>query len=332
MADFISEWWGTAIAIATAISILACAILLWAQSKVKVKIGSDGKPMPAETTGHVWDENLSEQNNPLPKWWMWMFYLTLIYSVGYLVVYPGFGAYQGKFGWSQTGEYEKEMKDGEAQYGPLFNKYLNMDIAQVAKDLQAHEIGQRLFLNTCAQCHGSDAQGGKGYPNLTDSDWLYGGNPQVIKTTIMEGRQGQMPPMGAALGSDDDVRNVANYVLSLSGTAHDPIKAALGKSKFGVCAACHGADGKGNQALGSPNLTDKVWLYGGGIDTIMETINKGRSNQMPAHKALLSDAKVHLLTAYVWGMSNSGSNAVSAADTGALKQIENATESAAASK
>ncbi len=332
MADFISEWWGTAIAVVTAISILVCAILLWSQSKVKVKIGSDGKPLPAETTGHVWDETLMEQNNPLPKWWMWLFYLTLIYSIGYLVVYPGFGAYQGKFGWSQTGAYDKEMKDGEAQYGPLFNKFLNTDVALVAKDPQAHEIGQRLFLNTCAQCHGSDGQGGKGYPNLTDSDWLYGGDPQVIKTSIMDGRQGQMPPMGAALGSDDDVRNVANYVLSLSGTAHDPIKAALGKAKFGVCAACHGADGKGNQALGSPNLTDKIWLYGGGIDNIMETINKGRANQMPAHKALLSDAKVHLLTAYVWSLSNSGNSTVSAADVGALKQIENATESVAASK
>ncbi|WMW82274.1 cytochrome-c oxidase, cbb3-type subunit III [Undibacterium cyanobacteriorum] len=329
MADFISEWWGTAIAIVTAISILACGILLWAQSKVKVKIGSDGKPLPAETTGHVWDENLSEQNNPLPKWWMWLFYLTLIYSVGYLVVYPGFGAYQGKFGWSQTGAYDKEMKDGEAQYGPLFNKYLGMDVAAVAKDPQAHEIGQRLFLNTCAQCHGSDAQGGKGYPNLTDSDWLYGGDPQVIKTTITEGRHGQMPPMGAALGGEDDVRNVANYVMSLSGAAHDPIKAALGKSKFGVCAACHGADGKGNQALGSPNLTDKVWLYGGGIDTIMETINKGRSNQMPAHKALLSEAKIHLLTAYVWSLSNSGNSAAAASEANALKQIEAADASAA---
>lgn len=322
MADFISEWWGTAIAIVTAISILACAILLWAQSKVKVKIGSDGKPLPAETTGHVWDENLSEQNNHLPKWWMWLFYLTLIYSVGYLVVYPGFGSYQGKFGWSQTGAYDKEMKDGEAQYGPLFNKYLSMDVAAVAKDPQAHEIGQRLFLNTCAQCHGSDAQGGKGYPNLTDSDWLYGGDAQTIKTTITEGRHGQMPPMGAALGADEDVRNVANYVMSLSGAAHDPIKAALGKGKFGVCAACHGADGKGNQALGAPNLTDKVWLYGGGIDTIMETINKGRSNQMPAHKALLSDAKIHLLTAYVWILSNSGNIAAAASEANALKQIE----------
>ena len=233
MADFFSEWWSTAIAVLTGISILACGLLLWSQSKVKVKIGADGKPLPAETTGHVWDESLMEQNNPLPKWWMWLFYLTIIYSVGYLIVYPGMGSYQGTFGWSQEGAYAKEMKDGEKQYGPLFNKYLNTDVKLVAKDPQAIEIGQRLFLNSCAQCHGSDAQGGKGYPNLTDSDWLYGGTPEVIKTTLMEGRHGQMPPMGAAIGSDDDVKNVANYVMSLSGAAHDPIKAAIGKSKFG---------------------------------------------------------------------------------------------------
>ncbi|WP_395011536.1 cytochrome-c oxidase, cbb3-type subunit III [Undibacterium sp.] len=322
MADFISEWWGTAIAVLTGISILACAVLLWSQSKVKVKIGADGKPLPAETTGHVWDETLMEQNNPLPKWWMWLFYLTIIYSIGYLIVYPGMGSYQGTFGWSQEGAYAKEMTDGEKQYGPLFNKYLNTDIKVVAKDPQAIEIGQRLYLNSCSQCHGSDAQGGKGYPNLTDTDWLYGGSPEVIKTTLQEGRNGQMPPMGAAIGSDDDVRNVANYVMSLSGVPHDPIKAAIGKSKFGVCAACHGADGKGNQALGSPNLTDKVWLYGGGIDNIMESINKGRANQMPAHKAILTDAKIHLLTAYVWGLSNSGS-VVTDAEVSALKQISN---------
>ncbi len=321
MADFINEWWGIAIAIVTAISIVACGILLWSQSKVKVKLGSDGKPLPAETTGHVWDENLMEQNNPLPKWWMWLFYLTIIYSVGYLVVYPGMGTYQGTFGWSQESAYAKEMKDGEAQYGPLFNKYLNTDVSMVARDPQAQEIGQRLFLNTCAQCHGSDAQGGKGYPNLTDKDWLYGGDPEVIKTSIREGRHGQMPAMAAAVGGEDDVRNVANYVMSLSGGAHDPVKAVLGKAKFGACAACHGADAKGNQALGAPNLTDKTWLYGGGVENVMETINKGRGNQMPAHQSLLNEAKIHLLTAYVWGLSNSGKAMVSESDAAALKQI-----------
>jgi cytochrome c oxidase cbb3-type subunit 3 len=339
MADFISEWWSLAIAIVTGFSILACGILLWSQSKVRVKLGSDGKPLPAETTGHVWDNDLMEQNNPLPKWWMWLFYLTIIYGIGYLIVYPGLGSMQGTFGWSQASAYEKEMKEGEQQYGPLFNKYLNTDVVLVAKEPQAREIGQRLFLNTCAQCHGSDGQGGKGYPNLTDTDWLYGGDPQAIKTTIQEGRHGQMPPMGAALGSDDDVRNVANYVMSLSGGAHDTIKAALGKSKFAACAACHGSDGKGNQALGAPNLSDKIWLYGGGVDAVMETINKGRNNQMPAHKALLSDAKIHLLTAYVWGLSNgatspgTSANAISNTESTALKQIESANiQTAPASK
>ena len=304
MADFFNQWWSIGIAVILALSIVACAVLLWSQSTVKVKIGADGKPLPAETTGHVWDGTLMEQNNPLPNWWKWLFYITIVFSIGYLILYPGMGAYQGKFGWSQTGAYDKEVADGEAQYGPIFSKYLAMDVAAVAKDAQAQEIGQRLFLNTCSQCHGSDAQGAKAYPNLTDTDWLYGGDPETIKTTILQGRNGMMPPMGAALGSEDDVKNVANYVLSLSGAAHDPIKASLGKTKFGACAACHGIDGKGNQALGAPNLTDKIWLYGGDINTISETINKGRNNRMPAHRALLSDAKVHLLTAYVWGLSN----------------------------
>lgn len=323
MADFFNEWWSIGIAVVVALSMAACILLLWSQSKVKVKVGTDGKPLPAETTGHVWDGDLMEQNNPLPRWWMWLFYLTVVFSVGYLVVYPGFGAHQGLFGWSQAGAYENEVKEGEQLYGPVFNKYLSMDITAVAKDPVAREIGQRLFLNTCAQCHGSDAQGGKGYPNLADKDWLYGGAPQVIEATIREGRHGQMPPMGGAVGSDEDVRNVANYVLSLSNSAHDPIKAALGKPKFAACAACHGADGKGNQAMGAPNLSDKIWLYGGGIDNVMETINKGRNNQMPAHKAILSEGKIHLLAAYVWGLSNnpSAGMSVSEAETGAIRQI-----------
>lgn len=325
MADFFNEWWGIGIASIVALGMVFCVVLLWSQSKVKVKVGADGKPLPAETTGHVWDGTLMEQNNPLPQWWKWLFYLTIIFSVGYLIVYPGFGGNQGAFGWSQVGAYEKEMKDGEVQYGPIFNKYLAMDIKDVAKDPQAREIGQRLFLNTCAQCHGSDAQGGKGYPNLTDNDWLYGGDPEVIKTTITHGRNGLMPPMGAAIGSDDDVRNVANYVLSLSNSAHDPIKAAIGKPKFAACAACHGADGKGNQALGAPNLTDKIWLYGGDIDTIMETINKGRNNQMPAQEAKLSNGKIHLLAAYVWGLShNAEAGKVSDAEAATIKQIATA--------
>ncbi len=200
---------------------------------------------------------------------------------------------------------------------------MSMDIKQVAADTQAREIGQRLFLNTCAQCHGSDAQGGKGYPNLADSDWLYGGDPVTIKQTIREGRHGVMPTMAGAIGGEADVKNVANYVLSLSNSAHDPILAALGKPKFAACAACHGMDGKGNTAIGAPNLTDKTWLYGGGIDNIVEAINKGRNNQMPAHKGILTEGKIHLLAAYVWGLSNTnpGVTGIKQEDAGAVKQI-----------
>lgn len=325
MADFFNEGWSIAIAIVVAISILGCAMLLWSQTKMRVKLGQDGKPLPAETTGHVWDGDLCENNNPLPRWWVGLFYMTIVFSIGYLILYPGMGSRQGVFGWSQLSEYKEEVAAGEKQYGPIFNKYLAMDIPAVAKDPQAREIGQRLFLNSCAQCHGSDAQGGKGFPNLTDKDWLYGGDPKVIETTILDGRHGQMPPMGAAVGNDEDVRNVANYVLSLSNSTHDPIRAVQGKAKFMMCAACHGADGKGNQAIGAPNLTDKIWLYGGDINTIMETINKGRTNQMPAQRGLLGEAKVHLLAAYVWGLSNnpSAGGPISATDAGTVELLAN---------
>jgi cytochrome c oxidase cbb3-type subunit III len=320
MADFFSEWWSIGIAAIVMLGIAGCALLLWSQSKIRVKLGADGKPLPAETTGHVWDGDLQENNNPLPRWWSGLFYLTIIFSIVYLLLYPGLGGSKGKLGWSEVNQYEEEMNAGQKQYGPIFEKYRAMEIPAVAGDPQAHAIGERLFLNTCAQCHGSDAQGNKGFPNLTDKDWLYGGDPQTIVKTITDGRQGMMPPMGAAVGSDEDVRNVANYVLSLSNSPHDPIKAALGKPKFAVCAACHGPEGKGNPAMGSANLTDKTWLYGGDVNTIMETITKGRNNVMPAHKNLLGDAKIHLLAAYVWGLSNK---------SGAVAQDANGTVSAA---
>ena len=304
MADFFNEWWGIWIAILVVVSILGCALLLWSQSNVKVPLGSDGKPLPVGTTGHVWDGDLTENNHPLPRWWMWLFYITVVFGLGYLALYPGLGSFKGLLGWSSAGAYQQEIKQGDALYGPLFNKYLAMDLKEVAKQPEAHAIGERLFMTTCSQCHGSDAQGSKGFPNLTDNDWLYGGEPATIEETITNGRNGIMPPMGAAVGTDEDIRNVANYVLSLSGSPHDPIKASFGKAKFGVCAACHGPEGKGNQAIGSANLTDKIWLYGGDINTIMETIRGGRNNHMPAHKERLGAAKIHLLAAYVWSLSH----------------------------
>ena len=301
MADFTSGFWSIYITVLTVLGIAGCALLLWSQSTVKIDIPANGE---AETTGHIWDEGLSELNNPMPRWWMWLFYITIVFGVIYLALYPGLGTYAGKLGWTSQNEYEAEIKVADAEYGPLFEKFEKTDLKVLAADPQARAIGERLFLTYCSQCHGSDARGNKGYPNLTDKDWLHGGEPSVIEATLLKGRNGMMPPMAAAVGSAKDVDNVAHYVRSLSGSNADPIKAAFGKEKFAACAACHGADGKGNQAIGAPNLSDKIWLYGGSIATITETINGGRNNVMPAFQEFLGDAKVHLLAAYVWGMSN----------------------------
>jgi len=308
MADFINDFWSVYIAILVALSIIGCAVLLWSQSKVQVTVPKDGK---VETTGHVYD-GLEEFNNPMPRWWMWLFYITIVFAVIYLVLYPGFGSFAGKLGWRSAGQYQEEVKLAEAEVGPMFEKYKATDLKALAADSKANAMGERLFLTYCAQCHGSDARGNKGFPNLADRDWLYGGEPETIKLSILNGRHGQMPPMGAAVGSEKDIESVAHYVLSLSGSAHDSIKATAGREKFAVCAACHGADGKGMAAMGAPNLTDKTWLYGGSVATIMETIRLGRNNVMPAFADFLGEAKVHLLAAYVWGLSNKQDNAVAA--------------------
>jgi cytochrome c oxidase cbb3-type subunit 3 len=309
MADFTSGFWDIYIGVLTIFGILGCGILLWSQSRQKIQVAAastnaDGAEPAVGTTGHVWDEDLTELNTPMPRWWMGLFFLTIICGLAYLFLYPGLGSYPGKLGWKSEGAYQQELKKADADYGPLFDKYSKQDLKTVAADPQAHAIGERLFLTYCAQCHGSDARGNKGFPNLTDKDWLYGGEPDVIETTIRHGRNGQMPSMAAALGSDKDVENVAHYVASLSGSTSDPIKVVFGKSKFGACMACHGADAKGNKAIGAPNLTDKIWLYGGSVETIMETVRKGRNNTMPAFEDFLGDAKVHVLAAYIWSLSN----------------------------
>ena len=304
MADFTNGFWDMYIVVLTLLGIAGCGILLYSQAKVKLAKGKDGKVGKVGTTGHTWDEDLTELNTPMPRWWMWLFYITIIFALAYLFLYPGLGTYAGKLGWKSSGQYQAELKQAESEYGPLFAQYRKQDLKKVAADPKAHAIGQRLFLTYCAQCHGSDARGNKGFPNLADNDWLFGGAPETIKESILRGRVGVMPPMGAALGSDKDVENVAHYVLSLSGSTADPIKAVFGKGKFGACMACHSAGGTGNQALGAPNLSDKVWLFGGSAETIMETIRKGRNATMPAFEDFLGDAKVHVLAAYVWSLSN----------------------------
>jgi cytochrome c oxidase cbb3-type subunit III len=295
MSQFTSGFWDLYIGIITVISILACAVLLWQQSVQKTSEGS-------ETSGHVWDEDIKEYNHPLPRWWMWMFYLTIVWGIAYLVLYPGLGSYPGTLGWTQIKQLAEEDQQAQAAYGPLFDKFAAQDIETLAKNPEALAIGQKLFLNNCAQCHASDGGGSRGFPNLTDLEWLWGGTPAAIKTSIADGRLGVMPPWGQVLG-EQGVKDVAHYVLSLSGGAHDSIRAARGKEKFAqICVACHGADGKGNPAVGAPNLTDKIWLHGGSEEQIMLTVSKGRVDQMPAHKDLLTPAKIHLLTAYVYSL------------------------------
>ena len=296
--EFTSSFWPLFISVITVLGILGCAILLWVTNKTKVQ------PTEDMSTGHVWDGDLREMNNPLPRWWVWMFIITIVFSVAYLIIYPGMGSYQGKLGWTQVGQFEAEMAKAEEVTKPLYDKFTAMSVEEVAADEQAMAIGGRLFLNNCAQCHGSDAGGSKGFPNLTDNDWLHGGEPETIKATLTNGRVGMMPPMASMVGSEDDVKNVANYVLSLSNSQHDAARAELGKEKFMVCAACHGPEGKGNQMMGAPNLTDGIWLHGAGEKNIMAMINNGKMNQMPAQADKLSEAQIHVLTAYVWGLSN----------------------------
>lgn len=298
MSDFDSSFWSVYVAALTLVSILACLLLLWLTSRKKVPATLDN------TTGHVWDEDLREMNNPLPRWWMWLFVLTIIFGFLYLAAYPGLGSYGGQLNWTSATEHSEEMAKASRELQPLYARFSGMKPEDVAADGQAMAIGERLYLNNCAQCHGSDARGSKGFPNLTDADWLHGGSPEKIIETITKGRTGQMPPMAAAVGSPDDVKNVANYVLSLSGSPNDSLRAALGKSKFGACAACHGIDGKGNQAIGAPNLTDGIWLHGWGENAIVDMINNGKVNQMPAQAGKLTESQIHVLASYVWGLSN----------------------------
>jgi cytochrome c oxidase cbb3-type subunit 3 len=282
----------------TLVSIIACAVLLYISGTTKAATHHDN------TTGHVWDGDLREMNNPLPKWWVYLFIITVVFGLIYGALYPMFGRFQGALGWSSQGQHAAEVQKVEEAIAPIYAKYNGMKPEDIAADAQAMAIGERLFMNYCAQCHGSDARGAKSFPNLTDGDWLGGSGHAYIKTTIAQGRTGVMPPMAAAVGTAEEVRDVANYVLSLSGSPHDAVRASQGKAKFAACAACHGPDAKGMQAMGAPNLTDGVWLHGWGEDAIIRAVNNGFNNQMPAQAALLNEAQINVLASYVWGLSN----------------------------
>ena len=296
MSDFVHSGWAWYVALLTIASLLFCVFILVVASKRKAMAADN-------STGHVWDEDLREMNNPLPRWWMWLFVITVVFAAVYLALYPGLGTLPGSFKWTSAGQWQAEQDRAHATMAPVYARFKTMAAADLAKDAAAMGIGERLFINNCAQCHGSDAHGSQGFPNLTDTDWLGGSGPDYIAKTVTQGRTGMMPPMAAAVGTPEDVKNVANYVLSLSGSAHNNLAAELGKPKFTACAACHGADGKGNQALGAPNLSDKVWLHGWGEAAVVNIVNAGKVNVMPAFEARLSAEQIQVLAAYVWSLS-----------------------------
>jgi cytochrome c oxidase cbb3-type subunit 3 len=297
MSDFTSGFWSWFIAIVTIASLVGILWLIRWMSGGGPSAG--GKP---QTMGHVWDEDLAELNNPLPRWWLYMFYITLVFGVCYLALYPGLGSFRGVLAWEDTTAYEREMAAAAERYGPIYDRFREVPIATLVNDPEAVRIGERLFSTYCTTCHGSDARGVRGFPNLRDADWLYGGTPEDIQKTILYGRQGNMPPWGAVLG-DDGVFDVTEYVRSLSGREVDAVVAARGRDIYNTnCAVCHGGDGRGNQALGAPNLADNIWLHGGTQKRIQETIARGRTSVMPAHAEFLGESKVHLLATYVFGL------------------------------
>ncbi len=301
MSDFVSGFWSYFIIIITLGGIAFCVWLLFSQRAWL------GKKVPvAQDTGHVWDGDLTELNNPVPRWWT-VFYLGLcIAALAILFLYPGLGDYKGTLGYTAASQVKAQQASLRERIEPVYRRFRDMPLTAVAADEGARQIGQRLFLNHCAQCHGSDARGSGSFPNLTDGDWLHGGSPEQIQQTITKGRHGMMPAWAAAI-SPAQASDIAQYVRSLSGLASDALRVVPGKRGFETyCVACHGMDGKGNIAVGAPNLTDGVWLYGSSEASIVQTILKGRENIMPAQEDVLTQDQIRMLTAWVWGLSNSG--------------------------
>jgi len=291
MASIWSYW----VIILTTITIVGITWILFANRKRE-------QQSPDKTTGHVYD-GIEEYDNPLPAWWFYMFAITIVWGVGYLVIYPGMGNFAGAIGWTQVGQYEAEVAAADEKYREMRDRYLALPLEEVAADPAARKMGMRMFANNCAQCHGADAKGAYGFPNLTDDDWLYGGDADTIKATLVNGRQAVMPAWGSVIG-EEGIRDVTQYVLSLNGRDTDSAQASAGDTVFQTyCAACHGADATGNMAMGAPNLTNGIWLYGGSAEQISHTLRAGRNGMMPSFKDTLSEDKIHILSAYVYGLN-----------------------------
>lgn len=290
------SWYVIALVI---LNVAGCVWLLWWTGKRR-----PGDPAPTDTS-HVWDGDITEYNKPMPRWWIILFYLTIIFAIGYLYWYPGLGNLEGSSGWTSIKELEADQKEADQRLAAIFARFDGMSIDRIARDPDALRIGRSVFGNYCSTCHGSDARGARGFPNLTDDIWHWGGSPQQIEQTVLNGRTAVMPPLAATVGGDAGVTEVAVYVQSLAGQKVDPALAAAGKARFaGICAACHGPDGKGNPVLGAPDLTDDYWLYGSDFDTIRQGIINGRNGNMPAHGPILGETRARMAAAYVYSLSH----------------------------
>lgn len=292
-------FWQWFVAAGTILFLVWCVWLIsWAGKQGPQNVADD------EVVGHVWDGDLEEWNNPAPRWWLYLYFITIAWAVGYMIAYPGLGSFDGMLGWSQLGQYEEEMQAAEGRYEPIYERYAAMSFVELQQEPAAMKLGASLYASYCTTCHGSDARGAKGYPNLTDDDWLWGNSEDAITTTIRQGRMGVMPVLAPALGGDAKIDNMVAYVKSLSGPAAADSNAMSAEPMFlALCSACHTAAGTGNALLGAPNLTDDVWLHGGSDEDIHATITQGRNTVMPAHGELLGDDRSKILAAYIASLS-----------------------------
>lgn len=290
-----SSFWSGWIILLTSVTIVGVTWLLFANRQ---RSGNENEA----TTGHEYD-GIQEYDNPLPAWWFAMFLITIIWGIGYLIIYPGMGSFDGVIGWSQLGQYEEEVAEAEEKYRAMRDRYLAMPLTEVAADAKARRMGQRIYSNNCSQCHGLDARGAYGFPNLADGDWLWGGEAEQIHQSITQGRRAAMPAWGETLG-ETGVQQATQYVLALNGRNTDKEAAAAGEKLFKTyCVACHGPEGKGNPMLGAPNLTNGIWLYGGTEEQIAHSLRAGRNGVMPAFGNNLGEDKIHLVAAYIYGIS-----------------------------
>lgn len=290
-----TSFWSMWIIVLTTITFVGIIWVLFANRK-REQQSTD------ETTGHEYD-GIQELDNPLPAWWFYMFVITIVWAIGYLILYPGMGNFPGVLGWTQVGQHDREVAAADAKYRDMRDRYMALSIEEIAADPKVRKMGMRMFGNNCAQCHGADAKGSYGFPNLTDGDWLYGGSPDEIEASITNGRQGTMPAWGDIIG-DQGVTDVTAYVLSVNGRGAESAPAAAGEKVYQTyCVACHGADATGNPAMGAPNLANGIWLYGGNAEQISHSVRAGRAGVMPAHNSTLSEDKIHILAAYVYGLS-----------------------------